>query len=389
MKVLLRHRAKASLVGLYSLLFASRGIDRMSNDEKKMLVPDAIAGISSLSDSLKPRMFNIVCKLVLNWNAIARDSPEEKEMRGLLNVGSTFDKVFLLEKFRQFFLLNPVKADAGSANIPRGYSCPGLSVQDVEFFTYNAGVSFSREQLSSYKRGIFRFVMGGFVEDDQDLLGFLTVVSTDSTELSDQAITCLKKLKVPLEDPQYVKTLVSLYTGDKSVGRPPVGHLLQEKILSVLSNSRIATKDPESVSLISSIGLNSSHYKLRSLSLAFVQHVARHNTKALVSDGSASGFSMSIASLIRNNLHNEGWPKFQLNSSVPNFSLGLEQRRMQYETLGVVLKQDPSLLTDFSYIEFLIDSLKGDQSEFRMTVYDTLSSLCPFFSSFPESSKLA
>ncbi|CUS25176.1 LAQU0S30e00276g1_1 [Lachancea quebecensis] len=375
-------------VGLYSLLFASKGVDRLSPEEKAELIPEVVEGISTLSDSLKPRMFHILCKLLLSWNAPIGGRSEEESAQSLLPIASVLDRNFLLEKFRQFFLLNPLKSEPGSAVIPRGYSCPGLSVQEVEFFTFNAGVSFTRDNLSTYKNAIFVFMTHAIALEGRPLLEFLIIASADSTNLSDQAAALLKKQQVPYEDQEFIGTLTELYIGERSTNRPPVGRELQEVILSILTKSVCATKTPEKVSVICSMGLNSTHYKLRSLSLTFVQHVARHNYEALTFQDTRSDYSVNIASLIRNNLHSEGWPQYQLNSSVPNFNIGLEQRRRQYETLGVILKQDPKLLMDFSFIEFLFDSLKGDLGEFRKSIQETLNSLCVHVASLPEESKL-
>ncbi|CAR23298.1 Ecm29p [Lachancea thermotolerans CBS 6340] len=372
-------------VGLYSLLFASKGVDRLSPEEKTELIPEGIKGISALPVSLKPRMFHILCKLLLSWKAPTESS--EDSAKTFLTIGSALDRSYLFQKFRQFFFLNPLKPELGSAAIPRGYSCPGLNVQEVEFFTFSAGVSFTRDSLSTYKRAIFTFMTRAFALEDRALLEFLVVVSADSTDLSDQAIALVKKYQVPYEDQQFVDTLIGLYIGERLTNRPPVGRELQEVILSILIKSVCATKSPGKVSLICSMGLNSTHYKLRSLSLTFVQHVARHNYEALTFQDTQSDYSVNIASLIRNNLHGEGWPQYQLNSSVPNFNIGLEQRRRQYETLGVVLKQDPQLLMDFSFIEFLFDSLKSDLREFRKSIQETLNSLCVHVACLPEASK--
>ncbi|SCV04250.1 LAME_0H16952g1_1 [Lachancea meyersii CBS 8951] len=367
-------------VGQYSLLFASRGVERMSEKEKQELVPEVIEGFSLVPESLKPRMFNVLCKLLLSWKTPLKASSEEQVILEKLDVGLMDDKLFLLEKFTSFFFLSPLKADPQANVIPRGYSCPGLSVSEVEFFTYNAGVSFNKEQLLAYKEAIFRLVISGFLPEDM-LVKFFTVVSTDTSDLSNQATGLLKKVHIPYEDVKFIDSVVGLYIGDSNLGRPPVIPVLQEKLLSLMTSSVIATKDFKTVSVILSIGLNSSFFKLRSAALHFIQHVARYNHAALASQDDLSDFSTNIASLIRNNLHSEGWPRFQLNSSVPNFALSLEQRRKQYETLGIILKQDEYYVQDLSFVRFLLDSMRGDLSIFRATIQDALNSLTPLMKS--------
>lgn len=359
-------------VRLYSLLLASKGIDRLDSTEARFLVPLAMRHISGLPRTASARMFHVLCKLLLKWVPPLKGSKEEDETREYLALDDKDDLNFLLQKFTQFFLLVPAKADPQSGIIPRGYSCPGLCSDDVSFFTYEAGVSFTKEQMLRFKSAIYKFTTNGLVKDDQQLLRFLSVASTDSSDLSDSAIQHLKRLDTPHEEAHFINFMIGLYTGNKTTGAPPVKHELQERILGMLSKSVLATSNSTQVSRICSIGMHSQYPKLRSLSLIFIRHVAKHNYQSLVEQQEGS---MSIAPLIRNNLHEEGWPRLQLGSSTPNFAATLNFRRLQYETLGDILRKDPTLLPDLSYIEFLLDSLKGDLSEFRPSIQEALISL--------------
>ena len=379
-----------SAVRLYCLLLISKGIDRIDADYKKQLIPTIMKGISALPLSAAPRLFHILCKLLLSWKPPLKGTKEEDYVREFLNLEDANDLEFLLNYFTKFFLLSPAKPDPRSGIIPRGYSCPGLCADDVSFFTYTAGVTFTKEQMLRFKTAIFKFVTTGFVPNDQMLVKFLSVVSSDGSDLSESANHLLKTLKSAHEDLQFIDYLISLYIGDKTVGRPPVKPELQERILSILNHSDIATQDRKKVLLICSIGLHSSHYKLRSLCLTFIRFVAKHNYQNLSVDYEQNvdeGFSTNIASLIRNNLHTEGWPKLQVGSSTPNFNKSILQRRLQYETLGDVLSKDFELIEDLSFIEFLFDSLRGDMSDFRASIQEALTGLTIHLSKLPSSSK--
>lgn len=380
-----------SNVRLYSLLLVSKGVDRLKPDEKNQLIPLMMKGISSLPLATAARTFHIICKLLLNWEPPLKGSKDEDIVRNYVNLEKEEDLNFLLEKFTQFFHLVPARADSQSGAIPRGYTCPGLCSTDVSFFTYDAGVTFTKEQMIRFKSAIFKFVTNGFVPDDQLLIKFLSVVSKDSSDVSTSAAQHLKRLNVPYEDPDFIGYLISLYTGNKNTGTPPVKPELQEKILTLLNKSTLSTTNPKSVSLICSIGIHSRHHKLRSLSLIFVRHVAKHNYQNLIvemeGEGSAD-FPTSVASLIRNTLHAEGWPRLYVGSSTANYGTSTVQRRLQYETLGDILRRDFRLLEDLSYIEFLFDSLKGDLSEFRASIQEALASLTINLSQLPPSSKL-
>lgn len=377
-------------VRLYSLLLASKGVDRLEIGEKKQLIPLAMRRISQLPDGAAARVFHIICKLITSWVSPQRGSKEEDEAFNFLKLEDRGDLEFLAQKFTQFFFLIPAKADPQTRIIPRGYTCPGLCAHDVSFFTYTAGVTFTKEQMVHFKSSIFRFFNSGFTQDTKLLAKFLIVASTDSSDISDTAAFHLKKLNISSEDPDFVDFLVSLYTGDKSVGKPPVRPELQDKILSFLNKSIYATSNAKKVSQICHIGLHSSLYRLRSSCLTFVRHVAQHNYKNLIEqpgENEGIGLNINVASLIRNNLHSEGWPRLHLSSTTPNFSNSIIQRRLQYETLGDILSKDFHLVMDLSFIEFLLDSLKGDFPEFWPSIQEALTSLTSTLSQLPVASK--
>ncbi|SJM88352.1 related to Proteasome component ECM29 [Zygosaccharomyces bailii] len=377
-------------VRLYSLLLASKGVDRMSVNEKKQLIPVVMRGISKLPESAAARIFHILCKLILDWKAPQKGSKEEDEAFEFLNLENSNDLEFLSKKFTKFFFLIPARPAPDTGVIPRGYTCPGLSAADVSFFTYIAGVSFNKDQLLRFKSAIFRFFNSGFTVEARLLAEFLVVSSTDDSDISDTATFYLKRLTISVEDHDFIDYLVSLYIGDKKIGTPPVKYELQEKILSYLNKSVYATADAKRVSQICHMGLNSPHYKLRSLSLIFIRHVAKHNYRALIEqthEREDVGFNINVASLIKNNLHSEGWPRLQLSSTTPNFASSLSQRRLQYETLGEILSKDFDLIKDFSYIEFLLDSLKGDLPDCWPSILEALNCLTSSLAKLPQCSK--
>ncbi|CCH61201.1 hypothetical protein TBLA_0E01420 [Henningerozyma blattae CBS 6284] len=376
---ILAENADDSNVRLYSLLLASKGTDRLSQTKKRAFVPTVMSGISSLPSPANSRMFHILCKLLLSWVIPAKGTKEEDDIRDFLHLEDENDLHFLLEKFTQFFMLVPAKPDPTTGVIPRGYSCPGLCSKDVEFFTFAAGVSFTRDQIIRFKSSIFKFVTNGFVQDDEILIKFLCVASTDKSDISDSALHMLTTLQIPYEQEDFINYLSSLFIGGTVQGRPPVSHGLQEKILTILNRSIYATTDPLVISKICSIGLHSDFYKLRSLCLTFITFVAQHHYENLApqnnENGSTEGFTTNIASLIRENLHTEGWPKLEIGASTPVFKTSILQRRAQYETLGVILQKDFTLVEDLSFIKFLFDSLLGDLPDFRTTIQETMASL--------------
>ncbi|SCU96031.1 LAMI_0F04896g1_1 [Lachancea mirantina] len=378
-----------SSVSLYSLVFLSKAVDRMDGSDYHKalkLVRDVMTGISTLPKILSGRMFHIWCKLILLWNKCGREGAEEANILSLFNEVGIEDLEFLLDKCGGFLMLKPLQPQADSAIIPRGYSCRGLSVEDTEFFTYEAGVTFSREQHTKYKTAIFHFLTT-FSFTGPHYWKYLLIASGDQARFSDEAFGLFKKAQPDFENHVFIDDLLSLYMGSTANGRPPVTSSLQEKILTSFVKSQYAVKDSSKVLLLASIGLNSSEFSIRSLTLALLRHAAVFNCEALSYVDESSDFSTNIPSLIRNNLHNEGWPTLHLDSSIPNFSICLENRKKQYETLGIILRKNLSFVTDLSFVEFLLESLSKDLEEFRICIQEVLCSLTPLLPDLPPNSK--
>lgn len=401
-------------VALYSLLFASKGVDRYTTAEQAMkLFPMVINGISKLNETCGSRMFNLLCKLTLLWKPPMVASLDEDEMTAFLKPEDPEDLRFIMSKFTKFFVMIPNNGSSSSNGgiIPRGYSSPGLSASEIEFFTYKAGVSFNKDQLLRYKTAIFHFVTRGLIvistEEQMSvptatdsieekvvlLIIFLCVVSTDNSELGELALTRIRRLHIPYEEPTLIDFLIEMFTGNKSMAVPPTKSDLQESILNILVRSEYATTNPEKIKLISSITLNSTNQKLASLGLSFIRHVAKFNYKnlILISNNTSSNnenFEMNLPSMIRNSIQTAGWPKLQLGSTTQQFSVAIKQRELQYETLGDLLAQDFELVKDLSYVEFLLDSLKGDLPQCRSSIQHALGQIIPHLPKLESNSKL-
>ncbi|XDT19249.1 Proteasome stabiliser [Nakaseomyces glabratus] len=384
-------------VALYSLLFASKGVDRLNDSQEiQAMIPTVMGGISQLPEMCAARMFNLLCRLLLLWKPPMVSSLEEDQVSKLLALEDPRDLEFLMLKFTKFFMMVP-NSNTNSGIIPRGYSSPGLSAAEIEFFTYKAGVAFNKDQLLRYKTAIFHFVTRGLIvfsmeeqlrdpENDPtnddlkavSLVTFLCVVSTDNSDLGELAITRLKRVHIPYENESFVNFMISLFTGDKSNGMPPTSSNIQETIFSILNRSIYATTSPENVKLICAISLNSTNHKLASLCLSFIRHVAKNNYDSLTLISSASSesdhYGINLPSMIRNNIQTNGWPRLQLGQG-QQFNLSIKQRELQYETLGDLLKNDFDLIKDISYIEFLFTSLKNDIPQCTASIQHALNSV--------------
>ncbi|CCH42235.1 hypothetical protein BN7_1779 [Wickerhamomyces ciferrii] len=369
-----------SSVQLYSLLFASKGIDRLDLSEKREILPKVIKGIHKFDNNVGARLFHVFCKLLNGWTTPDRGNDDFKLIRDELDIDLA-DELFLVQNIAKLFLLVPVVNDDGV--IPRGYTCAGLSSKDTSFLTYDAGVSYKKEDLAIVKKNIAAFLP---VFHDENLIEALIIGVNDSNEtVGNLCASLFRKVNIPYEDKQLIDRLVSLFVGDKTAPRSPVRGPVQERILSILTGSKIAAQNPN-VSIITSIGLNAMQFpRLKATTIQFIQWVAKNGSTGILSNDSAE-YSVNVASQLRNNLHAEGWPRIQTAVASSN-STELKHRSAQYEALGEILKRDFNLLKDLSYIEFLFDSLLGDLPVLRTTIQEALSSLVIHLPNLPDTSK--
>ncbi|KAM9902890.1 hypothetical protein OXX69_008128, partial [Metschnikowia pulcherrima] len=356
--------ADPASVRLYSLLFLAKGIERLSTEEQMELVPGVIHGIGSAPVAAAARLFNIFLKLLQGWKAPEIGSPAYENMRQKFKFDENdADERFLTQKMANFFLLQP------NVN-PHPIQCPGLGVADAAFFTTDAGVAYKTyDELTGVKKRLLEFLMVGFA--DKHLAVPLLVASTDSlTALAETAHARFKKLEFDENSTDFIETLVHLYLGS-SPTVPPVKPQLQDRILGVLCKStRIVSH--EKITEISNMGLSSEYARLRQTAVAFVRKVT---SAGPVMGPSTNVFNVSVAARLKEGISAEGWPQMD-TSRITNYRAAITSRELQYEALGDVLRNAPSLWQhDLTYYRFLFESLAGEVSDLVPSLQSVLSGL--------------
>lgn len=367
-------------VRLYSLLFISKAVDRMNSGTKRDLISQVLHGMAQFEPAVSSRLFSIFAKLISGWKAPEFESMEYFGLIKDLDFEShPDDERFICEKISKFLMLQPI----GTAN---PIQLPGLSVGDTAFFTKDAGVSYkSNQEILAVKKDLLEFLKVGFLKHSLRI-PLLIASSDSSSSVNDNSEILYRKLDVDLEDEGYVETLILLFIGDEAANVPPVKSLLQEKILSQLMKSIAATKSPH-ISKITNLGLITDYAKLKQTTILFIKWVSSNNQEALrVINESMIEFNTNMAQRLKETILNEGWP--QAADSGRPYSALVNQRLSQYEALSNILKTYPDLgLQNFSYIEFLFDSLEGELVDLRSTIQEGLSSLTTFLPKLPEESK--
>lgn len=370
--------ADSSQVRLYSLLFVSRGVDRLSIQDKNKLIPLLIEGISTHSLTVSSRLFNVLGKVLEGWRAPDNESVEYAEMEKSLHLDANpQDAIFLAKKIAKFFILLP-----SDSVTPMLYH--GLSIDDHAFFSLHAGVVFkSPNELTELKLRYLQLLKSGGFKDMVLALPYMIASADDSSALNSPASTLFKKLTLNVDDEEFVNDCVQLFLGGDGV--PPCTPKLQERILVLLSKSSIVGKHPQ-IDEITLRGLESDNAKSKSAGLYFAKWVTMLNA----SNGSSASSSLnsSVALQLKSSILGEGWPVADVPKGA-NYATFLTQRALKYETLGSILKQSSELsVNDFSYIEFLFKSLEGEVSDVRSSIQDALSGLAIHLPSLSPESKL-
>lgn len=349
-----------SQVRLYLLLFLSKGVERLSLEAQRLLLPELIREIGSFPHAVLARLFSILVKVLGDYKA-SSDTEVHAETRKLYGFDeNTQDELFLTEKLAKFFMLQP---NAGAVPIQTS----GMSADDSGFFTRDAGIAYKTpHEINAAKLRLLEFMRAGF--SDEALVLPLLVASTDSSSvIADKADLWFKKLTVDYEDDNLVLTLVLLFVGSDSV--PPVKSTLQDKILNILCKSQLAVSHPKAEE-ISELGLSSDYAKLRQTTVAFIRKVTQTTKKDTTAD-----YNGSIASKLKESLVAEGWPQID-TAQVTNYRTAVGSRQLQYEALGDVLRNSPELwVHDLAYLIFLFESLEGELPDLRPVLQDVLSRL--------------
>ncbi|CAK7892078.1 proteasome component Ecm29p [[Candida] anglica] len=363
--------ADPSTMRLYSLIFITKFIDRVSGVEVRQLISQSVFKISEFPANVAARLFNLFCKLLVNcsYKAPGKDTEEYQTSRVVYRFDTNpQDELFVTKWIGKFFMLQP-----NPASVPPTM-CPGLSAQDVKFLTQDAGVLYkSNQEITEVKAVLLQFLDSGCFLPQNLAIPYVIASCDGSSSINDPADILFRNLNLDYEDSGLIDSLFSLLVGDEGSQTPPVKSTTQDQILNLLLKSNIATRHPD-ISKVASIGFSSDYARLKQTTVQFIRWVS----KSVVSKDNgqhSDKFGGHMAAQLKSNLISEGWPKID-TSVVKNYSTAIGQRQLQYEALGELLKANPALFqNDLSYIEFLFYSLEGDDTELRTIIQDALSGL--------------
>lgn len=350
-----------SSVQTYSLLFLGKGVDRLDEDERLKLFSKLWNGISTFSISAAARLFNIGLKLLISLGSIVPPFPEITKD----------DSEFIFHKLYKFMLLHATKLKENGM-IDNTVSQQGLSASDVSFFYYQAAAIFNSGQLVTYKNKILKFLDP--LESSDKVLTLICGTSDGDSQISSTAVTALKRVKIDYESRDLIDTLIGLFVGKNA---PQCKSQLQERIISILCKSKYAALSKD-VDQIANIGLDSTNNRVKQGTVSFVRWFT-----TIVAMSEMGEFNQELAITIAE--------KLKLNLSAiennpSNFKLYLTQRQIQYETLGLLLKKVPCLVS-LAYVKFYFHMLTVEDASLKTSIQVVLANLGPELKDFNATDK--
>ncbi|KAI5969893.1 ECM29 [Candida margitis] len=359
-------------VRLYSALFVSRGVDRISEDEKRALVPLVVERMSDLPESIAARMFGILCKLLKTWKALDPESDEFKEQRRALDKKNEQYLAFKVAKFLMFTMESTTKVTIG------------LSEEDIKYFTTDAGVNFqSNSELAATKLSLLQFLKSGFASD-QIVLPFLVASADPSSAIGEASEKSLRTLDINVDE-------ITLYTGTNLINflvgifldanrSTPNDWNLRLKIMQLFLKSVSIGKNGDVIE-VCKIGLKSPSLKLRKLSTDLIDKLLKTNKN----EKGFKEFTTDIANDLRSSLANEA----SSNDTSYNSAVFTE-KRSKYETLGRILQSAPAIfINDWSYVSFLLEAIDQEDAEVKVSIQDVLSGLSSHLNNISSTNKMA
>lgn len=334
----------------FDLIYINAGLDRLSLQERRELLPVIIRGRISRIEHPKPRMamFNILLRLLPDLEIPERGSKGDDALREVFlfndNVG---EAAFLARYFQALMLLN-IKSRTGPPT-------PGVTPATLDFLSNgktDGPWPAPAMSLQQAKVAVMRFVASGAFTDREKFMVALAARDAESA-VAGQADDVFKRAAggVSLEDDTIVEELYGMLLGpqDESGKAPPVTPTLQARILPLLSQSRTAMSQNYEHNIISLLtpALETSYGRLRQTTFAFMRWTARMADDTLLE---------SIAPRIIDRL------RYWIISDEQNSNDDIMGEA--YEILALMASRCPKVLLEpgLDLIRFLYDRLESEKS---------------------------
>lgn len=373
-------------VQLYSLLFAAKGIDALSKEQAYEIIPIVIDGISRHNSlNVQARMFNVFIKLLKfcpRVNYVTHPDVLERYRKHLHMTED--DEKYLLSKLEPLMVLDHAVKFDDNIVFTKGTSCNGVSPDEINFLTYDAGVALKIRELRAYKVDVSHFLM--VFQPTNAALCVLFGAADIDLDVSNLNTFHLKHVRFKLEDELFINHIYDLFLGDVSSKRSAIDGVYQFDMLQmILCPSKVAINSDRALRVIE-VAFSKTKYRVNKFpeTYTFIRNIINHSTNP--KNKSVESLN-NVLSLVKNRIQSNGWPKADIAPGA-FYVNEVTQRNTEYELIGEILSKDSRLLENLSFIEFLFDSLAGEISDVKSSVKDALGSISMHVGKLPNEFKI-
>lgn len=341
------------------LSFIQHSLDRLDIDDRRDLIPIALAGCSGDED--QPRaatMFNIILRLLLDLRLPPRGTKEDEAFRVSIGLSDADDAKYLAKAIGIFLRLR-----TPTASLTLAQANPALSRAELSLFSMdNPDTDKIFRRLSELKAKLATFLASGAFTDEEKFLPAIFAASGFDTRVSSTAEEIIKRSSVSMEDESLVKRLFQAHSVLPAAYRTRIlGMLAKSAVSTTMSDSIMAvitldfmpqqSEDSSASSLQPSSTLERT--KLHKALFQYVSWVARVGP-------SKPGFTIGAPLIrsMRSYIESQGWPVADQTS---HDDVNLRSRA--YETIGMLARSaDFPVKERFDLGAWLFRSLSEDPS---------------------------
>lgn len=342
------------------------------------LLPTILHGLSKdAGKATCSTIFNLFLRLLPRLQIPPRGSLEDIGLRSKLELDThTEDAEFIASWFAKLMLLTIIRPYV------TGITCPGLSVEEYQFFTLNGKpeawdpTADEGLNLTQTKMSVLAFLSSGAFNDEERFLAALFASGDSNSRISSIGDDLLKRSTISVEDAHMIKNLLGIYFTLKPA--------LQTKLLVLLTKSAVSTTfqdkvvqivqealQPDDNTNMPAKGLETA--KFRNALFNYMNWVSRIGSKK-----DLAFIAPQLVGFMQNYIQDQGWPVPHDKSSE-----AASLRALAYETLGSLAKSTPSTVLDkeLSLVKWLFKSLTEDGSSdsIVVSIEGSLSSLLVTF----------
>lgn len=363
----------SSLVKKLDILGIQHSLERIGDDERRALIPEALKGIAQEEGQAQAKdMCHIILRLLLDIQIPPRGSKEDMLFRQSIGLSNEADAQYLANLIGLFLRL---RAPVQTQTWPEAN--PTFSKVDINLLQIDGHESKTIfRRMSELKRKLVTLLGTGAFTNDEKFLPALYATANFDSKVASTASEILKRTFVSMEAEPLIDRLFQAHSS------LPAGYRTQ--ILGVLAKSTISTSMSENIMAVVNLdfapseSVNSSNQHLQPLSALerTKLHTALFQYLSWVASvgPSREGFTVSapLISKMRSYVETQGWPRPESTTS-EDTSL----RSKAYETIGVLTRSANMTLNERLHLaSWLFQSLSEDPTnEAVVSIDSALSSL--------------